>query len=58
MVADMVFVIPDTDPTPFLAAMVSDCDVQSGLACYVRGDDMPDFPGRSFIESRMPVCTL
>lgn len=29
--------------------------VQDGLACYVRGEDMLDFPGREFVEDRMPV---
>lgn len=55
---DQVFVIPSTDPTPFLKAMVSDQDVRDGYCCYVRGADMPQFPGRAFVESVMPVYLL
>lgn len=55
---DHVFVIPSTDPTPYLRAMVSDQDVRDGHCCYVRGADMPQFPGRDFVESVMPVYLL
>ena len=55
---DQVFVIPSTDPTPYLRAMVSDQDVREGTCCYVRGADMPRFPGREFVESVMPVYLL
>jgi cytidyltransferase-like protein len=55
---DQVFVIPSTDPTPFLRAMVSDQDVKDGSCCYVRGADMPQFPGRSYVECVMPVYLL
>lgn len=55
--ADKVFVIPSTDPTPSLKAMVSEEDCHQG-ACYVRGDDMQNFPGRLFIENIMPIYFL
>ena len=29
-----------------------------GAAVYVRGDDMPDFPGKTWVEARMPVYLL
>ena len=86
--------IPDTDPTLWLQAMVSKQDIevrgprpgsfspsvgpeaarargprqsppktgvlhrQAEKVCYVRGEDMLDFPGRSFIEKVMPVYFL
>ena len=56
--ADCVVVIPDTDPTPYIAAAVSQVDIDHGTICYVRGDDMPYFPGREWAESRMPVYLL
>eukprot|EP01138_Halocafeteria_seosinensis_P001610 gb/GECG01001649.1/.p1 GENE.gb/GECG01001649.1/~~gb/GECG01001649.1/.p1 ORF type:complete len:472 (+),score=84.97 gb/GECG01001649.1/:1-1416(+) len=52
---DMTFVIPGTDPTPYLSAMVSPQDIEEQTAVYVRGSDMPNFPGREWIESAMPV---
>lgn len=55
---DSVFVIPSTDPTPYLRAMVSEQDIRDGTACFVRGADMPLFPGREYIESVMPVHLL
>lgn len=53
--ADMVFVIPDTDPTPYIQAMVSPQDIARQRCCYVRGEDMADFPSREWVESVMPV---
>lgn len=44
--ADMVLVIPDTDPTPYIQAMVSPQDIARQRCCYVRGKDMADFPSR------------
>lgn len=52
---DMTFVIPSTEPTPFLRVMVSPQDIEDKTAVYVRGSDMPNFPGREWIESCMPV---
>lgn len=53
--ADMVFVIPDVDPTFWMQLMLSDEDIANKNCCYVRGDDMEQFPGREWIESQMPV---
>lgn len=52
---DQLFVIPSTDPTPYLQAMTSEQDVETGSCCYARGDDMLQFPGREWVESVMPV---
>jgi len=57
--ADMVFVIPSTDPTPYLQAAISEQDIANGTVCYVRGEDMPTFPGREYIENRgIPICLV
>ncbi|GKY98569.1 hypothetical protein MPSEU_000813700 [Mayamaea pseudoterrestris] len=52
---DQIFVIPSTDPMPFVKAMVSRQDIVAGSCCYARGDDMLEFPGRDWVESVMPV---
>jgi cytidyltransferase-like protein len=52
---DQLFVIPSTEPTLFLKSMVSQQDIDMGLCCYARGDDMLEFPGREWAESVMPV---
>lgn len=52
---DQIFVIPSTDPMPYIKAMVSQQDIYTGQCCYARGDDMLNFPGRDWIESVMPV---
>lgn len=54
--ADEVFVVPATDPTAYLAMMVSDHMVTTGRCCYVRGDDMPDFPSREWVEVCAKGC--
>ena len=51
---DQIYVIPATDPTAFIRNMVSEQDD----CCYVRGEDMRNFPGRDFVESVMPVYFL
>jgi len=51
--ADIVFVIPSTDPTPFVLGAVG---LQKGeTAAFIRGDDMPNFPGRGAVEKIMHV---
>uniref|UniRef100_A0A7S2VY37 SPX domain-containing protein n=1 Tax=Eucampia antarctica TaxID=49252 RepID=A0A7S2VY37_9STRA len=52
---DQLFVIPSTDPTPFLKCMVSEQDIDTGSCCYARGDDMKLFPGREWCDTVMPV---
>ncbi|KAJ3176663.1 hypothetical protein HDU85_006854 [Gaertneriomyces sp. JEL0708] len=55
---DMIFIIPSTDPTLYIESMISDQDVERRSACYVRGDDMPEFPSRELVESKMPVYLI
>ena len=55
---DQIFVIPHTEPTPYLKSMVSDRDVSNNACCYVRGEDMIQFPGREFVNTVMPVYFL
>lgn len=52
---DQLYVIPGTDPLPYIRSMVSQQDIDSGACCYARGDDMLNFPGREWVESVMPV---
>jgi len=52
---DQLFVIPSTDPLIYIQAAVSQQDIDAGSCCYVRGDDMLQFPGREWVESVMPV---
>ncbi|XP_045191455.2 uncharacterized protein LOC123548334 [Mercenaria mercenaria] len=54
--ADVVYCISGTDPTQFLKCIF---DVNEPVtSMYVRGDDMPNFPARKFIEEVMPVHFL
>jgi hypothetical protein len=41
-----------------LQAMISERDLREGRVCFVRGDDMPAFPGRQWAETAMPVYLL
>jgi len=51
---DHVFIVPSTDPSLALcAALHPEDSIES--ACYVRADDMPDFPGRGEIEGRISI---
>jgi hypothetical protein len=52
----MVLCIGGTDPTTYLSSAM--CDLDDETALYVRGDDMPNFPARPFIETIMPICLL
>ena len=51
-----MFVISSTDPSPYLHCCVHLQEGQTAL--YVRGDDMPHFPGRSVVEPLMPIKLL
>jgi len=55
---DEVFVIADTDPTAGIQAAVSPEDIAARRCIYVRGDDMPNFPARAWVETVMDVCLL
>jgi cytidyltransferase-like protein len=54
--ADEVFCISGTDPSNFMTCIVE--LVPGETACYVRGDDMKDFPSRDVVESLMPIKFL
>lgn len=54
--ADIVFCIHGTDPNPFLKFIYDDNEAVNSM--YVRGDDMPDFPAKKFIEKVMPIHFL
>lgn len=48
--------VSSTDPAPYLRCCVHLEEGQTAL--YVRGDDMPQFPGREVCEEMMPVKLL
>jgi len=50
-IADHVYIIPDTDPTFYLKSMIN----FNQNSCYVRGNDMPNFPGRKSIEGKIDI---
>lgn len=51
-----VFAVSSTDPAPYLRCCVH---LKPGeTALYVRGDDMPQFPGRSMCEQLMSIQLL
>ncbi len=71
--ADIVFVIPSVDPSPYLDAVVDRyarewwcrpaltlcANSNCGKICFMRGDDMPQFPGRVVAERLgMEVCAV
>jgi len=56
---DVIFVIPSTDPTPYIAASLLPSDVEKKRVVYVRGEDMAEFPGRKWVESKkIPIYLL
>ena len=54
--ADEVFCIASTDPSNFIACIVS--MGKNETAVYIRGDDMPTFPAREVVEKLMPIKFL
>ncbi len=52
--ADIVYVVPDKDPTFFLDCVIRNDDTKDN-ACFMRADDMPNFPGRNLIESKISL---
>ncbi|KAJ8303487.1 hypothetical protein KUTeg_019883 [Tegillarca granosa] len=54
--ADIVFCIAGKDPSNFVTCITYIAKDESTL--YVRGDDMPNFPSRTLVESLMPVRLL
>ncbi len=51
---DIVFVIPHKDPTFFLKCMIRQDDNHE-TACFIRGDDMPNFPGKELVQNIMSI---
>lgn len=49
--ADIVFAIPDTDPTPYILSAIA----ENKNSVFLRGDDMPNFPSRESVERLMEV---
>ena len=47
--ADIVYVIPDKNPTFFLDCIILPTDNKEN-ACYMRANDMPNFPGRDLVK--------
>lgn len=54
--ADVVYVIPGTDPTPYLDCMIDRRDADTSV--YIRGNDMPQFPGRQLVERLLSIKLL
>ena len=51
-----VFVVSSTDPSPYIRCCVH---LRPGeKALYIRGDDMPQFPGRAVVEDLMSIRLL
>jgi cytidyltransferase-like protein len=52
--ADIVYVIPDKNPTFFLKCVIQGTDNKEN-ACYMRSNDMMNFPGRDLVESMISL---
>ena len=52
--ADRVYVIPSKDPSLFLKCMLLDTDNKEN-ACYIRADDMKNFPGKQIVENKIDI---
>ena len=55
--ANQVFVIPSTDPTLYLQCMGIDQETPE-TACFVRANDMPNFPGKEYVEIHMSIILV
>jgi glycerol-3-phosphate cytidylyltransferase-like family protein len=53
---DHVYIIPDTNPTFYLQCMIDSNKYKS--SCYVRGNDMMNFPGKKSIENIIDIKYL
>jgi cytidyltransferase-like protein len=51
---DSVFIVSDKDPSLYLKAIIRDYDNKEN-ACFIRGDDMPNFPGKRIVEEKMSI---
>ena len=55
--AEHVYLIKGTDPTPFIQLMLNQKDNKES-SCYIRGDDMKEFPSREFVEKKISIKFL
>eukprot|EP00030_Apusomonadida_sp_AF-17_P005837 a676390_54.p1 GENE.a676390_54~~a676390_54.p1 ORF type:complete len:469 (-),score=175.85 a676390_54:145-1524(-) len=54
--ADVVWCVPSTNPTPYLDCIIDRSTAKR--ACYIRGNDMPNFPGRELVEKLVTIELL
>lgn len=54
---DQLYVIPSTDPSLYLKAMLHPYDTPN-TGCFIRGDDMQNFPGIEQVKNRISVRFL
>lgn len=52
--ADIVYIIPDKDPSFFLKCVIRENDNKIN-ACFIRGNDMIDFPGKDIIKDKISI---
>jgi cytidyltransferase-like protein len=52
--ADIVYVIPDKDPTLYVKCMIRYDDNKEN-ACFMRGDDMPNFPSKDYVDTKINI---
>ena len=55
--ADIVYVIPHKNPTFYVNCVLMNEDNMEN-ACFIRGNDMPNFPGRDLIENKISIKFL
>lgn len=55
--ADSVFIVPNIDPTFYLKNIIRDDDNKEN-ACFIRANDMIEFPGKKFIENKIDIMYL
>ena len=53
-IADIVYVISDTDPTDYIINIIFK-DSNKDNSCYIRGDDMIDFPAKELVSKVMNI---
>lgn len=54
---DYIFIIPSTNPSQYLENIINKNDNMIN-SCYIRGDDMIDFPGKQIIINRISLMYL
>jgi cytidyltransferase-like protein len=55
--ADRVYVIPSKDPSFFLKCMLLETDNKKN-ACYIRADNIKNFPGKQIVENKIDIKFL